>query len=68
MMRDDSVIGAEPYPASEDKMAYIKRHIVSGAPVFTVYSSSGDELASFDDLEVAVGVTLQNNLVPVSVH
>jgi hypothetical protein len=53
---------------ADDKLAYIKHTIVEGAPVFTVCSSVGDELASFADRDIAVAVVLQNDLVPVSVH
>ena len=53
---------------TDRKLAYIKHTIVEGAPVFTVLSSVGDELARFDDRDIAVAVVLQNDLVPVSVH
>jgi hypothetical protein len=53
---------------TEDKIAYIKHTIVEGAPVFTVFSSDGDELATFGNRDTAVAVVLQNDLVPVSVH
>ena len=52
----------------DDRVAYIKRTVVEGAPVFTVFSSLGDELASFANRDTAVAVVLQNDLVPVSVH
>jgi hypothetical protein len=49
-------------------VAYIKKVIVGGAPSFEVHSADGTQLAAFDQLDIAVATTLQNEMVPVSVH
>ncbi len=49
-------------------IAYIKETLIEGAPVFAVHSADGTELATFDEREIAIAVTIQNELVPVSVH
>jgi hypothetical protein len=54
------------YGASD--IAYIKKVVVGGAPTFEVHSADGTQLAAFDQHDLAVATTLQNELVPVSVH
>lgn len=49
-------------------VAYIKLVIVDGASVYAIHAADGQELAVFNEREVAFVAARRNDLEPVSVH
>ena len=50
------------------KIAYVRAVGTSGADVYGIFSANGEPLATMNDLDSAMAATIQNDLVPVSVH
>ena len=50
------------------EIAYVRTVETSGAEVYGVFAANGEPLAAMNDRETAMAATIQNNLVPVSVH
>ena len=40
----------------------------SGAEIYGVFAANGEPITAMNDREAAMAATIQNNLVPVSVH
>ncbi|MBL8628382.1 MAG: hypothetical protein JNM81_02060 [Rhodospirillaceae bacterium] len=51
-----------------NQIAYTRRTLVNDAPVWTIYSASGDTLGAAQTFEQAWGAILQNNLEPMWVN
>ena len=49
-------------------VAYIKPVTVDGSTAFAIHAADGQELAIFDEREVAFVAARQNDLEPLSVH
>ena len=50
------------------KIAYVRAVGASGADVFGIFSANGEPLATMNNRDSAMAATIQNDLVPVSVH
>ena len=62
-------------PAAEDlsymglgEIAYVRAVATSGEEVYGVFAANGEPIAAMNDREAAMAATIQNDLVPVSVH
>lgn len=49
-------------------VAYIKPVTIDGLTVYAIHAADGQELAVFDERDVAFVAARQNDLEPVSVH
>ena len=50
------------------EIAYVRAVATSGAEVYGVFAANGEPIAAMNDRESARAATIQNDLVPVSVH
>ena len=50
------------------KIAYVRALINNGMEVYGIFAANGDPLATMDNRDSAIAATVQNDLVPVSVH
>ena len=50
------------------EIAYVRAVATSGAAVYGVFAANGEPIAAMSDREAAMAATIQNDLVPVSVH
>ena len=50
------------------EIAYVRAVATSGAEVYGVFAANGEPIGAMNDRDSAVAATIQNNLVPVSVH
>ena len=50
------------------EIAYVRAVGINGAGVYGVFAANGEPLATMNDRESAMAATIQNDLVPVSVH
>ena len=50
------------------EIAYVRSVATSGAEVYGVFAANGEPIAAMNDRESALAATIQNDLVPVSVH
>ena len=50
------------------EIAYVRAVVTSGAEVYGVFAANGEPLAAMNDRESAMAATIQNDLIPVSVH
>ena len=50
------------------EIAYVRAIGTHGADVYGIFAANGEPLATVDDRNAAMAATLQNDLVPVSVH
>ena len=50
------------------EIAYVRPVAKSGAEVYGVFAANGEPIAAMNDRETAMAATIQNDLVPVSVH
>ena len=50
------------------EIAYVRVVGINGAGVYGVFAANGEPLATMNDRESAMAATIQNDLVPVSVH
>ena len=50
------------------EIAYVRAVATSGAEVYGVFAANGEPIAATNDREAAMVATIQNDLVPVSVH
>ena len=50
------------------EIAYVRAVVTSGAEVYGVFAANGEPLAAMNDRASAMAATIQNDLVPVSVH
>ena len=50
------------------EIAYVRAVATSGAEVYGVLAANGEPIAAMADRELAMAATVQNDLVPVSVH
>lgn len=49
-------------------VAYIRPIVVNGMPAFGIYSAAGQQLAAVPTRKSAVGIVLQNEMEPASLH
>ena len=50
------------------EIAYVRAVATSGAEVYGVFAANGEPIGAMNDRESAMAATIQNDLVPVSVH
>ncbi|MBN06985.1 MAG: hypothetical protein CMM45_04040 [Rhodospirillaceae bacterium] len=50
------------------EIAYVRAVATSGAEVYGVFAANGEPIAAMTNRELAMAATIQNDLVPVSVH
>ena len=50
------------------EIAYVRAVATSGAEVYGVFAANGEPIAAMNDREAAMAATIQNDLLPVSVH
>ena len=50
------------------EIAYVRAVATRGAEVYGVFAANGEPIAAMHDRESAMAATIQNDLVPVSVH
>ena len=50
------------------EIAYVRTVVARGAEIYGVLAANGEPLAAMNDRESAMVATIQNDLVPVSVH
>ena len=50
------------------EIAYVRAVVARGSEVYGVFAANGEPLATMNDRESAMAATIQNDLVPVSVH
>ena len=50
------------------EIAYVRAFVARGSEVYGVFAANGEPLAAMNDRESAMAATIQNDLVPVSVH
>ena len=52
----------------ENQFAYLKPVVVNGEDLIGVFGADGQELALFEEREIADATVRHNNMVPLSVH
>lgn len=52
----------------ENRFAYLKPVVINSENLIGVYGADGQELALFEEWEMAEATVRQNNMVPLSVH
>ena len=50
------------------EIAYLRAVGINGANDYGIFAANGEPLATMNDRESAIAATIQNDLVPVSVH
>lgn len=65
---EKALCAAEMMPENEQNVAFIKRDIQNGRPIWMICASDGTRLAAVESRDYAFAAARQNNLIPLSVH